>query len=410
MEKELNKYRFVIKAIPIESGRSVDLARPMKTHPLSYQELPLDPEYTNYADGRFTLEKLSNASADEMYWKARQEIILRHTGEYPYEISGPDAEKLLQKIFPRDISKVIVGRCSYQFACYQDGGMISDGLLLKLEDNKFWFAQGDGHLFGWYKAHSINLNVQISDPNVWVSQIQGPKSLKLLEDLLDTPLKGNFKYFDWEEVSIASEKVIISRTGFTNELGWEIYLRPENNAKKIGDLILEKGKRMGMMLTASPGFRGRRIEAGLLSAGRDFTKDRTPFSVGLGKFIDFDKGDFIGRDHLLKANKDCLTWGLRVKDSYALVDGDLSINNNKVGKVTSSTWSPYQVCGVSIVHMKNNSFGPGTLVDVLCEDGNIHKGEICNLPMYDSKGDIPRGLIEDVPTGPSPWLGIKKTN
>ena len=167
---------------------------------------------------------------------------------------------------------------------------------------------------------------------------------------------------------------------------------------------------MGMMLTASPGFRGRRIEAGLLSAGRDFTKDRTPFSVGLGKFVDFDKGDFIGRDHLLKASKDCLTWGLRIKDSYAVVDSDLSINNKKVGKVTSSTWSPYQVCGVSIVHMTNNSFGPGTLVDALCEDGNIHKGEICNLPMYDSKGNIPRGLIEDVPTGPSPWLGIKKTN
>ena len=77
-----------------------------------------------------------------------------------------------------------------------------------------------------------------------------------------------------------------------------------------------------------------------------------------------------------------MTWGLRVKDSYALVDSDLSINNNKVGKVTSSTWSPYQVCGVSIVHMKNNSFGPGTLVDVLCEDGKIHTGAIVNLRMY----------------------------
>ena len=105
----------------------------MKIHPLTYQELPFNPEYTNYADGRFTLEKLSHATADEMYWKTRQEIILRHTGEHPYEISGPDAENLLQQIFPRDISKVKIGRCSYQFACYHDGGMISDGLLLRLE-------------------------------------------------------------------------------------------------------------------------------------------------------------------------------------------------------------------------------------------------------------------------------------
>ena len=303
----VSNYRFVVKPVIKETGRSLDLARPMKIHPLTYQELPLNPEYTNYADGRFTLEKLSHATADEMYWKARQEIILRHTGEHPYEISGPDAENLLQQIFPRDISKVKIGRCSYQFACYHDGGMISDGLLLRLEKNKFWFAQGDGHLYSWYKAHSKNLDVEIKDPNVWVSQIQGPKSLKLLEKLVDQPFENSFNYFDWVETSIASEKVIISRTGFTNELGWEIYLRPENDSKKIGDLILSKGEEMGMILTASPGFRCRRIEAGLLSAGRDFTRDRSPFAVGLGKFIDFNKGDFIGRDYLLNASKDCLT-------------------------------------------------------------------------------------------------------
>ena len=408
MSNNANDYRFVIKAVPIEGGRSVDLARPMKIHPLSYQELHLDPEYTNYADGRFTLEKLKHASADEMYWKARQDIILRHTGEYPYEISGPDAEKLLQKIFPRDILKVKVGRCSYQFACYHDGGMISDGLLLKLNNDKFWFAQGDGHLFGWYKAHSVGLNVKIKDPDVWVSQIQGPKSLDLLKKIIDQPLKGNFKYFDWEEVSIASQKVIVSRTGFTNELGWEIYIRPENDAKKIGDLILSEGTKMGMLLTASPGFRGRRIEAGLLSAGRDFTKDRNPFSVGLGKFIDLNKGEFIGRDFLINANKECLTWGMRVENSFAKVDSDILLNNKKIGIVTSSTWSPYQQCGVSIVHMNNKKFGPETVVDVLCDDGQFNKGEICKLPMYDVKGDIPRGIKQDIPNGPVPWKGISK--
>jgi glycine cleavage system aminomethyltransferase T len=408
MKDLVKNYRFVVKPVAKDVGRSLDLARPMKIHPLTYQELPLNPEYTNYADGRFTLEKLSNASADEMYWKARQEVILRHTGEHPYEISGPDAEKLLQKIFTRDIAKVKTGRCSYQFACYDDGGMISDGLLLKLTSDKFWFAQGDGHLFSWYKAHSMNLDVEIKDPNVWVSQIQGPKSLKLLNKIVDEPLENKFNYFDWIETSIAYEKVIISRTGFTNELGWEIYLRPENDSKKIGDLILEKGKEMGMILTASPGFRCRRIEAGLLSAGRDFTKERTPFSVGLGKFIDFNKGDFIGRNFLEKADKECLTWGMRVEGSYALVDSYIFIDNKKVGIVTSSTWSPYQVCGVSIVHMSSKEYGPETEVKVLCDDGKYHNAEICSLPMYDPDGDIPRGLKEDIPSGPSPWKGILK--
>ena len=95
----VSNFRFVVKPVIKETGRSLDLARPMKIHPLTYQELPLNPEYTNYADGRFTLEKLSHATADEMYWKARQEIILRHTGEHPYEISGPDAENYFNKYF-----------------------------------------------------------------------------------------------------------------------------------------------------------------------------------------------------------------------------------------------------------------------------------------------------------------------
>ena len=165
---------------------------------------------------------------------------------------------------------------------------------------------------------------------------------------------------------------------------------------------------MGMLLTASPGFRGRRIEAGLLSAGRDFTKDRNPFSVGLGKFIDFNKGEFIGRDFLINANKECLTWGMRVENSFAKVDSDILLNNKKIGIVTSSTWSPYQQCGVSIVHMNNKKFGPGTVVDVLCDDGQFNKGEICKLPMYDVKGDIPRGIKQDIPDGPVPWKGIGK--
>ena len=187
MHDSLKNIRFSIKALKSQGVRPVELARSIKVHPLTYQELPYDPEYSNYA-GRLTLEKLNNATPDEMYWKARREIILRHTGEHPYEISGPDAENLLQQIFPRDISKVRIGRCSYQFACYHDGGIISDGLLLRLEKNKFWFAQGDGHLYSWYKAHSKNLDVDIKDPYVWVSQIQGPKSLKLLETLVDKPI------------------------------------------------------------------------------------------------------------------------------------------------------------------------------------------------------------------------------
>ena len=407
MNKILNKYRFTVKPSISEGESALELARTIGLHPLTYQELPFDPEYSIYA-GRLTPEKLSNATADEMYWKIRQELIFRHTGEHPYEISGPDSLKLLQKIFPRDISKIKIGRCSYQFACYHDGGMITDGILLRIDQNKYWFAQAEGDMFSWYKAQAEGLNVKIDEPNVWISQVQGPRSMELLDILTKTNISSNWKYFDWIEVNISGEKTIISRSGFSNELGWEIYFRPENNIEKLGDLILEEGSKMGMIITATPVFRCRRIEAGLLSAGQDFTNKTNPYSVGLGRFVDIDKENFIGKEALQKANKKCLTWGIRIDGGTAIRGKSLKINSKVVGEVTSSTWSPYQVCGVGIVHMQDSNYGPGTLLDVDCTNGKIHKGELCKLPMYDAKGDIVRGINNDIPKEPSPWTGIKK--
>ncbi len=407
MNKALKNFRFTVKPTVSEGENTLELARTIGLHPLTYQELPFDPEYSIYA-GRLTPEKLSNATADEMYWKIRQELIFRHTGEHPYEISGPDALKLLQKIFPRDISKIKIGRCSYQFACYHDGGMITDGILLRIDQNKYWFAQAEGDMFSWYKAHAEGLNVKIDEPNVWISQVQGPRSMELLDILTKTNTSSNWKYFDWKEVNISGEKTIISRSGFSNELGWEIYFRPENNIEKLGDLILEEGSKMGMIITATPVFRCRRIEAGLLSAGQDFTNKTNPYSVGLGRFVDIDKENFIGKEALQKANKKCLTWGIRVDGGTAIKGKSLKINSKVVGEVTSSTWSPYQVCGVGIVHMQDSNYGPGTLLDVDCTNGRVHKGELCKLPMYDAKGEIVKGINKDIPKEPSPWTGIKK--
>ena len=215
MHKSLRNLRFSIKPQLQETERPLEMARTLSVHPLTYQELPYDPEYSQYA-GRLTTEKLSNATADEQYWKTKQEVILRHTGEHPYEIKGPDALKLLQKIFPRDISKVKKGRCSYQFACYHNGGIITDGLLLRIDDDRYWFAQADGEMFSWYNAHSEGLDVEILEPNVFISQVQGPKSMDLLDQLIDEPIAKSLKYFDCVEVTIANEKVIVSRTGFKN--------------------------------------------------------------------------------------------------------------------------------------------------------------------------------------------------
>ena len=381
MHDSLKKLRFSVVPLPIEGDRPVELARSISIHPLTYQELPYNPEYSLYA-GRLNPEKLTNATPDEMYWKVRQ-----------------------QRIFPRDVSKVNKGRCSYQFACYHDGGIITDGVLLRVEDDKYWFAQADGDLFNWYKAHSEGLDVTISDPDVWVSQVAGPRSMELLERLIDGPMP-QWRYFDWIEVTIAGEQVLISRTGFTNELGWEVYFRPQNNSEMLGDLILEEGSKMGMILTATPGNRCRRIEAGLLSAGQDFTSNTTPFVVGLGRFIDFEKGDFIGRKALMAAGKENQSWGIRVEGGTAVRGDTLEYQGQPIGRVTSSTWSPYQVCGVGIVLLNDADFSPGSVVDVKCSDGQLHQAQLCTLPMYDPQGEVVRGTNSTIPAGPEPWAGI----
>ena len=131
MTPTLENIRFVAKPIINEGQRPRELAHTMRPHPLSYMELPFDPEYTLY-NSRLTPEKLNTATDDEMYWAVRTNVIFRHTGELPIEISGRDAETLLNKVFTRSVSMVKPGRCSYQFACYHDGGMITDGVLLRL--------------------------------------------------------------------------------------------------------------------------------------------------------------------------------------------------------------------------------------------------------------------------------------
>jgi len=364
----VSNFRFAVKALPIGMARPRELSRTMLAHPLSYQELPFDPEYALY-NGRLTPESLSGVSDDEMYWKVRTEVIFRHTGELPIEISGPDADALLNRVFTRDVSKVRVGRCSYQIACYHDGGMINDGVLLRLAPDRFWMAQADGDLVNWYKAHAGGLDVSIRDPNVWVSQIQGPRSLEVLAAVLDGPMPQPFRYFDCAEVSIAGQACVISRSGFTNELGWEVYLLPGTDIAAIGDHILEVGNTFGMIITATPVFRARRIEAGLLNAGSDFGPDTTPFEVGLGHMIDFDHREFIGRAALEQADRGCRTWGMRVTDGIAKLGRTIEIDGKSVGRVCSSGWSPLQECGVAIVRMDMATHGPGTRVRVEGADG-----------------------------------------
>ena len=403
MHKTILNKRYTIKAIPIEDRRPIELSANMKPHPLSFMELPFDPEYSLY-NNRMTPERLNNVTDDEQYWAIRQKVIFRNTGELPIEISGPDAEKFANRVFARDVSRVKVGRCSYNFVLYHNGGMITDGVMLRLAEDKFWMAQADGELIKWYMAHAHNFDVEVTDPNVWVTQVQGPRSMEVLRDVIDGNFPEPWRYFDIATVSISGEEVIITRTGFSNELGWEFYLRPENDAHKIGNHIWEIGLKYGMILTGTPVFRARRIEAGLMGT-TEFDSTTTPFDAGLGHFVQMDKHDFIGKKALEKADKRSRTFGMRVFGGIAERGRTISFGDNFVGIVCSSTWSPYQECGVALVRMDDPEMGPSTEVKVLGNDGKTYSAKLCSLPMYDPEGTIVRGKNTTIPKGPEPWTG-----
>jgi aminomethyltransferase len=199
--------------------------------------------------------------------------------------------------------------------------------------------------------------------------------------------------------------VIISRTGFSNELGWELYLRPENDAIAIGEKIWCFGKRYDMILTGTPAFRARRIEAGLLSAGNDFDRTTTPFDVGLGRFVDMTKKEFIGRAALKKCTKNNKILGVKVQKGIAKRGHFFSNEGKILGNITSSTWSPYFECGVGIVRIKDAQAVEGLEVNVEGIDGKLYLGQLCQLPMYDKDGLIVRGKVSAIPTKPKPWDG-----
>ena len=391
--------RFAILPLSSEGASTGEFARTLVPHPLAYQEFSFGPEYTLYSR-RLTAMHMASGSAEDSYWMLRRQVILRHTGELPIEIRGPDAARLLNLVFTRDVTKTRVGRCSYQIACDHAGGMILDGVLVRLAEDRFWYGQADGDLLLWLQAHKEGMDVEVFDPSVWISQVQGPASLEVLAAALDGPYPEPFRYFDAAEVRIAGQDVLITRSGFTNELGWEVYLPPDIDARAVGERILAAGKPFGLRPVVVGG--ARRIEAGLLNAGSDFDQTVTPYAAGLAAMVDLEKADFIGKAALQTADRRQRTWGLRVPGGVARLGLGLEKDGAPAGRVCSTAWSPFLRCGVAIVRLDDPGLGAESTLDVACTDGQTRPATLCDLPMYDKERLIPRGKLVDIPPLPAP--------
>jgi len=392
MRSSDGKTRDLVTSMP---GAGWDYA--LTRHPYHEIERSKGPHYCVY-NRRHMAVCFDDHTTEDGYWRLRQKAAVLNTGEYPLQFEGPDAEKLLDKLFTKNMTKAKVGRCAYGLACYEDGGLLVDGIVLRLEDNKFWYAQADGDFYSWARAHSSGMDVSITDPDVFVSQVQGPNALKILEAASDTSkLPEQFGYFAIAKVSLGGQEVVITRTGYTNELGWEFYTEPHHDADKLWAHLEAAGKSLGMEIFGLDAMNIRRIEAGILNAGSDFNSTTSPYEVNLGRFVDKDKGDFIGKAALANATDQPRFHGIKCPGGEPLISAGVFVNGEKIGKVTAGATSPYLGHGIGYALLDTTAHQPGTKIEVGCKDGSVEKAELVELPFYDKLAEIPRGKLVDIP-------------
>lgn len=366
-------------------------------HPYHEFERPLGPHYCVY-NRRLMVVCFDKSNEAEEYWRLRRTVGVLHTGELPLEFSGPDAERLVDKLFTKDMTRLKIGRCGYGLACFEDGGMITDGVVLRLAEDRFWYAQADGDFYAWARAHGAGMNVKVSDPDVFVSQVQGPNALRVLEAAADDGMPDPFGYFAIARVKFGGQEVIVTRTGYTNELGWEFYTEPHHDAAALWHHIEAVGAPFGIGMASLDAMNIRRIEAGIQNAGSDFDQTTTPYDVGLGRFVD-DKADFIGKDALAAASGNGLRlFGVSCAGGVPRIAGHVQRGDKRIGHVTAGAYSPFLETGVGIVRLDSAGGADGDTVTVACTDGALRPACLVTTPFYDKTAEIPRGKRVDIPT------------
>lgn len=330
---------------------------------------------------------------EETYWALRQKAVLFDVPEKPWQIEGPDALPFLERIFARSIDTLAQGRGRYAIACTADGGIFMDGILFKLAGNRYWYVQPDGALEEWLVAHKDGFDVTISDPNSRVLQIQGPNALKVMSSASNGAIDENMKYFGAGFFDIGGQKLYVSRTGWTGELGYEIYCDgARTDYRRLWDDLFASGFAHGMVFGSLKAMGIRRIEAGILDNLSDFDRSITPFEAGLGAFIDLNKTDFIGKSALLEADRQSLIHGIKCPSARPYYGAEITDGQARVGRVTASAWSPYLACGIGYVRFNQADDWVGKSLLMRTQQGQLASCEIVALPFYDAEKRIPRDL------------------
>lgn len=334
----------------------------------------------------------------QKYWVLRRKAVIFDVPEKPVEISGPDALPFLEKVFARTISKLKEGRGLYTIACTPKGGVFMDGVLFKLAPDRYWYVQADGAMETWLVAHSGGYDITISDPKSRVIQIQGPASLDVMQAASAGQIDDNMRYFQSGFFDLGGQELYVSRTGFTGELGFEIYCSGDaTDHGALWDHLMASGEPFGMEFSSTSSMTTRRIEAGILGNMTDMDMSMTPFEAGLAPFIDMDKDDFVGRTALLNADRRPLLLGLKCPGATPSMGSTVLDGETPVGHMTASAHSHTLNCGIGYVRFGEPGDWSGRSLQLKLPDGKIHACEIVNLPFYDPEKKIARGLDKSIP-------------
>ena len=314
--------------------------------------------------------------------------------ERQVEITGPDAAKFIQMLTPRDLSNLSVGQCKYILITNADGGILNDPILLRLGENHFWISIADSDILLWAQGVSVHsgLNVTIREPDVSPLQLQGPKSGEVMKALFGESIMS-LKYYWLREVELDGIPLIVSRTGWSSELGYELYLQDGS----LGDELWEKIMAAGTPFDLKPGHTStiRRIEGGMLSYHADVDINTNPYELGMDRLINPDmESEFIGKAALLRIRKN----GVSRKQVGLQIEGapqkgtnttfwDIRKNGNTVGKVTSAVYSPRLEQNIALAIVSAELAEIGNVVDVSMPSGSV-QASIVETPFFDPKKKI----------------------
>ena len=332
------------------------------------------------------------------YWTLRRKALIFDVPEKPVEISGPDAVPFLEKVLTRRISTMAEGRGYYALALTPQGGVFMDGVIFRLATDRFWYVQADGPFETWLMAHSGGFDVNISDPNSRVLQIQGPASFAIMSAASDGQIDETMGYFRSGYFDLGGQTLYVSRSGFTNELGFEIYCDGQRTDHlALWDHLMKAGEPHGMEFSSTRAMTIRRIEGGILGNTTDMDTSMTPFQAGLGAFVDMDKGDFIGRDALVDADRRSLLMGLTCASATPSSGSEILDADSVVGSITAGVPSPTLGLGIGYARFKTPGEWVGRQMKLRLPDGSVHDCDIVDVPFFDKEHRIVRGLDRDIP-------------